>query len=679
MTKLSLSSPLSSLYGVGKTKERALEKLGLQKIEDLIFYFPFRHNDFSNITKVEDLKAGETTTICGTIGAVKNIRTPRRRMVLTQITVSDETGSVTGMWFNQPYLSRNFQEGRKIYLSGTAEFARPFLLLKNPEYELYKKNTTHTARIVPVYHVTRGLSPKWMRFLVSQVIKLTNQVEDYLPDKILKKHKLVPLGRTLAEVHFPQSPDSLQEAKRRLAFDEFLFLQLVPLANKKVLAQKKSPALSFDPALARSFVQSLPFELTIDQKKSAWEILQDMEKNHPMNRLLEGDVGSGKTVVCAMALLQTIESGHNATLMAPTEILAKQHFQGIKKLLRNFTKNIALVTRTRKENIEQGQKSSKPWIYIGTHALIQDNINLTNLGLVVIDEQHRFGVRQRAKLKSMAQTLTPHFLSMTATPIPRSLALTVYGDLDISLIRQMPPGRKRIITRIIPPEKRSKAYEFIRQRINCGEQVFVVCPLIEESDKLGVRAATQEYKKLQNDIFPDIPSGLLHGRLKEKTKDRVMHNFKKGNLKILVSTAVVEVGVDVPKATIMMIEGAERFGLASLHQFRGRVGRSEKQAYTLVFTDSTNPKTLRRLNALVSSRDGFDLAEYDLRFRGHGELYGTRQSGFIDLKIGSLLDLDLINEAKAEAQSLIAKRNFENQYPLLWQKVRAKLKKTSSE
>lgn len=659
---LTLATPLTQLYGVGPTKAKALKKLGLHSVQDLIFYYPFRYNDFSQTVSINDLGPQQTITVLGKIQTIQNIRTPRKRMILTRASIADKNGTLEAIWFNQPFLVQSLKKGQKIYLSGLVELGPQGYLLKNPEYELYKQKTTHTARIVPIYNVRRGLTPKWLRYLVSSVTELIPKIPDHLPAKIRQENSLVPLAYALREVHFPQNQKTALQAKKRLAFDEFFLLQLKALKTKIKIQKEQAPSIPLNIKLAQSFTRALPFKLTNGQRKAAWEILKDLEKPKPANRLLEGDVGAGKTVVAALAMLQTIKAGYRAILMAPTEILAAQHYQAILGLLKKFQVKIGLCTRTKKINPQAP-------LIIGTHALIQDKIRFSKLGLIIVDEQHRFGVRQRAQLKRKTSDLSPHFLSMTATPIPRSLALTLYGDLDISVIRELPPGRKKIITRIIPPQQRKKAYQFIQKRIEKKEQVFVICPLIEESDKLGVKAATAEQKKLQSKIFPHFKIGLLHGKLKTAEKEKVMTLFQKRKIQILVSTAVVEVGIDVPQATVMVIEGAERFGLASLHQFRGRVGRSHKQAHCFLFSNSQNPQTLKRLRALVSSRNGFELAEYDLRFRGPGEIFGTRQSGYLDLKIGSLLDYALIKKSRAAAESLTNQDPDLQHYPLLKNKI----------
>lgn len=669
---LSLSTPLSSLYGVGPIKLKALKKLGLKKISDLIFYYPFRYEDLSKIVPISHLSPHQNVTILGKIQSIKNTRTPRKQMILTHARIEDTTGTINAVWFNQPYLKDSLREGQNVYLAGRIESGLPPYTIKNPEYEPYKKSPVHTARIVPIYNVKSGITPKWLRYLVSFVLPLIKKIPDYLPTQIKEEYNLLALSQALLEIHFPTDWNRMKRARERLAFDEFFILQLSALKIKAKIKALKALQISLDIPLAQKFTRSLPFKLTDDQRKVAWEILKDLEKDRPMNRLLEGDVGSGKTVVAALALLQVAQAGYQGVLMAPTEILAKQHHREISKLLHPFKVSVGILTRTQKAK-------PRAKIIVGTHALIQGKTTFPKLGLIIVDEQHRFGVKQRANLKNKNTKWTPHFLSMTATPIPRSLALTIYGDLDISIIKKMPPGRKNIITKVIPPSQKREAYKFIQKIIEKGEQAYVICPLIEKSDKLGVAAAIKEYKKLKEKVFPQFEIGLLHGKLKTQEKDKAMHLFKKGEIQVLVSTAVVEVGIDVPKATMMMIEGADRFGLASLHQFRGRVRRSKKQAYCFLFTESKSPKTLKRLAALVSSRDGFELSEHDLRFRGPGEIYGTRQSGYLDLKLGSLLDINLIKKAREGAQAILEEDIDLKKYPKLKIKIENKIKQISLE
>ena len=532
--------------------------------------------------------------------------------------------------------------------------------------------------------------------MVKQVIHLNAQITDWLPEEIRNSVKLLNLGEAISKIHFPKNQKDIEEAKKRLAFDELFLTQMQSQMIRRDAKSCVSTAVPFLEKETKKFVGSLPFKLTDAQRKAAWEILRDMEKDKPMARLLEGDVGSGKTVVACIAMLNAALNGGQAVLMAPTEILAKQHFESVSRLFGGLPVGIGLFSRsvkslTNAKNINKDEKLSFGYpklsfngdsgeniskkkmvevikngevnVVIGTHALIQEDVEFKNLVLAIIDEQHRFGVGQRKMLieksgrkdKKLSSGVVPHLLSMTATPIPRSLALALYGDLDISIINEMPEGRKKILTQVVPEIKRDKAYEFIRGQIKAGRQVFVICPLIDFSDKLGVKSVKDEFEKLDKKVFKDLKIGMLHGRLKPKEKDEIMRDFLDNKIKILVSTSVVEVGVDVPNAAIMMIEGADRFGLAQLHQFRGRVGRGEHQSYCFLFSDNDSERTLSRLQALVDNNDGFALAKMDLKFRGPGEVYGTIQKGFPELKIASLFDYELMKLAKEEAEKLIKK------------------------
>ncbi len=669
---LTFTTPLTQLYGVGPARAKALKKIGLATIQDLIFYFPFRYEDWSKQAPLDALPFQQKITVRVKIESIQNFRTPRRGMILTRALLQDGRGQLEALWFNQPFLTQNLRPGQDIFLSGEVGEGATGPIMKNPEYERVSSRPIHTARIVPQYNVTAGLTPKWLRYLVSRHTQaLITQVPEYLPAKIITQYHLLGIKQALAEIHFPTNQQCLAQARERLAFDEFFLLQCAVLKVRRKLQAAQAPPIPLDVPLARRFIQNLPFKLTEDQRRAAWEILQDLQKTRPANRLLEGDVGSGKTVVAALAMLAVAKAGYQAVLMAPTEILAQQHYHTLAKILKPFALKLGLQTGTRK------LKPQAP-LLIGTHALIKEKMRFGRLGLVIIDEQHRFGVKQRMRLKNKATGLMPHFISMTATPIPRSLALTLYGDLDISLIRHLPPGRKKTITRLVPPQKREDAYVWIKKRLAAGEQAFVVCPLIEESDKLGVKAATQEYKRLSR-ILSAFRLGLLHSRLKPKIKERVMRDFKAGKLQVLVATAVVEVGIDVPEASIILIESAERFGLASLHQLRGRVGRGHKQSYCFLFTETKSAQALKRLRALTSAQDGFALAEYDLEFRGPGEIYGTRQSGYLDLKVGSLLDYALIQKAREAAQAILHDDAALQAYPLLKRKVEQQITKISLE
>jgi len=521
--------------------------------------------------------------------------------------------------------------------------------------------------------------------LIKQVISLADRIKDWLPDETKKSARVLDLGEAVRKIHFPKSRKDIDEAKRRLAFDELFLTQARSQMIRRDAMSRVAPTVPFLDKETKKFVAGLPFKLTDAQRKAAWEILRDMGKDKPM---LEGDVGSGKTVVACIAMLNAALNGGQAVLMAPTEILARQHYDGICKLFEGFDVKIGLVTRSERKVCETTDgrrqtagdkkisknktaeiiKNGEVDIVIGTHTLIQEDVKFKNLVLAIIDEQHRFGVEQRAAL-TRTDARGPHLLSMTATPIPRSLALALYGDLDISVINEMPKGRKKIITKVVSEKKREKAYEFIRGQIKAGGQVFVICPLIDFSDKLGVKSVKDEFEKLDKKVFKDFKIGMLHGRLKQKEKEEIMRDFLENKIKVLVSTSVVEVGVDVPNATVMMIEGADRFGLAQLHQFRGRVGRGDKQSYCFLFTDSDSEKTLRRLQALVDNNDGFALAKMDLKFRGPGEVYGTAQKGFPELKIASLFDYELLRLAKKEAEKLIAKDASLDSWPDLKEKL----------
>lgn len=636
--KINLKTKVSQLYGIGPGYVKKLKNLGIETVKDLLNHLPHRYEDFSNLVKIKNLPPNQNVTIQGRILQIRTTRTHKKRMFLTEALVEDETGATRAIWFNQPFLTKNLIKGTNIALAGKVNFDQNGFYFSNPVYEITRGDFVHTRRLVPVYPETKGISSRWLRY---QIKKLIQNLD---------------LPWTLKQVHFPDSLASAQKARRKLAFEELLLLQLFILKQKEKTKKTKAPIIKFNQTLIKSFVNSLPFKLTNAQRKASWEILQDLEKPYPMNRLLEGDVGSGKTVVAAMAALE-VASAHLGTVstqplqvafMAPTEILAEQHYQEIAKLLKKFNLKIGLVTKS--------VKNLTPNIIVGTHALLNQKFN--NLGLAIIDEQHRFGVRQRARLANA------HLLTMTATPIPRTLALTLYGDLDISLLDEMPHGRQKIITKIVAPANRAKAYDFIRQQIKQKHQVFVICPLIEESEKLQTKAVKLEFENLKK-VFPEFKIGLLHGQL--KNKQEVMSDFIQNKINILVATSVIEVGIDVPNATIMLIEGAERFGLAQLHQLRGRVGRSKYQSYCFLFTESSAKKTAQRLKALLECESGFELAEKDLAIRGPGQFLGTRQSGLPDLTMASLKDLKLIKQAREKARKIFPELN---QYKDLQKKLK---------
>lgn len=685
---LTLSSPVNQLSGVGKILSNKLKHLGISSLEDLLFYFPYRYDDLSKITLIAKIKPEQIFTIKGKIIFIANRRTFLKRKIITEAIISDSTGSTKAIWFSQPFLIKILKPGENVYLSGKTEFNQYGLYFSNPVYEKiaeWKKETLHTARLVPIYSLGEKITQKQFRFLIKQSLICGKTILDWLPQEIKKNLRLADLNFSLAQIHFPKNKYFLEKAIYRLKFDELFLIQLQNQKIKKELEKLKAGKIIFHLNETKKFVSSLSFQLTDSQRKASWEILQDLQKEKPMNRLLEGDVGSGKTLVAAIALLNTALSGFQCAFMAPTEILAKQHFETIAKFLKKFKIKIGLITRTDKKilnpkgKIQELKKSAllkqlfsgEIRIIIGTHALIQKEIKFKNLILVVVDEQHRFGVAQRALLVQNSQTQNfPHFLSMTATPIPRSLALTIYGDLDLSTIDEMPKGRKKIITKIVDHKDRPKAYQFIRNEVKKGRQIFVICPLIEESDKLGVKAVTVEYEKLKNEIFPDLKIGLLHGKIKKEEREKIRKELLENKINILVATSVIEVGVDIQNASIMVVEGAERFGLAQLYQFRGRVGRSDYQSYYFLFTESKTENTKKRLKALLTAKNGFELAEKDLELRGPGEIYGIKQSGFLSyLKLARLTDYYLIKETKKWAVKIIARDPNLTEYKRLKEKL----------
>jgi ATP-dependent DNA helicase RecG len=670
------------LNRVGKQTEQALKKLGLETVEDLLFYFPFRYDDFSQVKAIEQVKNGDNVSISGTVEMIQNKRSLKQKRRLTEALVSDQSGLIKVVWFNQPFIIKNLKPGDQVSLAGKAIENYGQLSLMSPQYEkIGSGDKIHTQGLVPVYHLNSGLTQKQLRFLIKQSLPAVFKLSEWLPKEISQSLNLINLSEAVKQMHFPDNLDTVKAARLRLGFSELFIRQLRSQSLKCQLKNKQAPVIPFQEVLTKSFVKSLPFQLTNDQKKTAWEILQDLSKKQPMSRLLEGDVGSGKTMVAAISLLNTAANRKQGALMAPTEILAYQHYQNLNRLLTDFNVKIALLTGSfQLANFDLPKKKADARIkiiqtaeiIIGTQALIQ-NYQIDDLALVIVDEQHRFGVRQRQKLQQSGGKLTPHFLSMTATPIPRSLALSIYGDLDLSLIKELPKNRQKIITKIIPEEQREKAYNFIKQEISKGRQAFVICPLIDESDKLGVRSATAEFRKLKNEIFPNLNIGLIHGRLKSQEKEKVMTDFAQAKIDILIATAVVEVGVDVPNASIMLIEGSERFGLSQLHQFRGRIGRGEHQSYCLLLTskDEQSPQVAQRLKALSQYSDGLSIAKIDLELRGAGDLYGVSQSGFPELKIASLFDYELIKQAKDEAEKIIKISPNLDKYPLLKEKLEA--------
>ena len=700
-----LSTPIEKLARVGPRNLPRLKKLGIKTIRDLLWHFPVRYEDFRLAVPIGEIKeAGETVSIRGVISDIKNIRLWPRRRAVTNATIQDESGLIRAVWFNQPYIAETLPAGSAVSLAGKVGLDKKGLYLSSPHYEKFfeASRLTHTSGLVPIYSETEGLTSKYLRFLVKPLLAGIKNLPDSMPEELIKKYSLPHLGDALCSIHFPKKNEEAELARQRFALEELILFQLRVLRDHRQLQTLRAPVINFDEKLIAAFVGRLPFQLTDDQRIAAYEILQDLRRNYPMNRLLNGDVGSGKTVVALIAAYQTVSAGHQAVFMAPTEILAEQHFRTVKLLLdiqKTSGITVGLLTgsgakqwpidETMTEKISKKlmlQKIAKGQINIivGTHAVIQKNVKFKDLGLVIIDEQHRFGVEQRMKLVK-GQTLVPHLLSMTATPIPRTLALTIFGDLDISLLKEKPKGRQTIVTKVIAASEREGAHKFIEEEIQKGRQIFVICPRIElatsenftlrqaqgkpiSQKKLvwaEVRAVTEEYKKLAENIFPHRRVAMLHGKMKAADKNKIMEDFKNGHHDVLVSTSVVEVGVDISNASIMMIESAERFGLAQLHQFRGRVGRGEHQSHCLLFTDSDTALADRRLRALEKTDNGFELAEMDLKIRGPGEFAGIKQSGIPDFAMASLADVELIKKARLEAKLLLKKDPALKNYPLL--------------
>ncbi len=696
MNTLSLSDSLAELGPMGKRLSTRLRSLGIVSIEDLLFHYPFRYEDWSQVLPIKNLIPGMQATVSATLKTI-SFRPGRWKIKpLIEALLEDQNhDQIRAVWFNASYLVKTLTPGTTLLLSGKIDRIKGGLQLTHP---IWEKSTTHapmhTARIIPIYHATNTISQKQIRALVAVVLANIPYIPDPLPSWIASGAKIIPLERAIRAIHFPSTWAILSAAQTRLKFDELFFLQLRSALARQELTALHSASIPFHETLTRTFVARLPFKLTTAQRKAAWEIIKDLGRSEPMNRLLEGDVGSGKTVAAAIAALNVIASGHQVAYLAPTAILAAQQFATFCRLFSDTPHTIALITqgdirvnkvqsfppqrdpaylsepdlrsgtKSKVQNERGYEKISKQElavllrkgrvdISIGTHALLSDSIQFQKLALVIVDEQHRFGVNQRHALLR-GSTLIPHLLSMTATPIPRSLALVAYADLDLSIINELPKGRAPITTKIIPPEQRLDAYNLIKQELSSGHQAFIICPLIDPSDSLGVKSVKEETERLKQEHFPHANLAALHGRMAPASKDKIMGAFAQGSIQVLVSTPVVEVGIDVPNATVILIESAERFGLAQLHQLRGRVGRSTHSSWCLLATESEQEEALKRLHAAVSSRDGFALAEKDLEMRGPGEVYGTQQSGFLDtLKIAKLTDVIILKQSKEAVDRLL--------------------------
>lgn len=657
-TTADLEQPVTSLYGVGPRIATLLAKLGVETVGDMLQLYPRRYDDYSIMKPIQRLETGEKVTLIGTVWDVRARRTRGNQEVI-QAVITDGTGQIQATWFGQPWQLNKLRAGLRVVMQGTVEqyLGRP--VFNNPDWEMLALDSLRTGAIVPIYPLTQGLSSHRMRQMMQGVVEQwASRMVDPLPAGVVQRQKLLPLGRAIHHIHLPESQESLVAARRRLIFDELFLLQLGMLGQRRDWQSIPARPLAPTDDLRQRFIASLPYTLTGAQGRVIGEIVADLAQAKPMSRMLQGDVGAGKTVVAAAALVTAVAAGAQGALMAPTEILAEQHYRGLSQLLAPLGITAVLLTGSKsaadKRAAYEALASGAAQVAIGTHALIQPDVAFANLGLTIVDEQHRFGVDQRKALKDKGPAgLTPHMLVMSATPIPRSLALSLYGDLDLSALDEMPPGRQEIKTRWVRPSERWRCYDFVRRHINEGRQAYVICPLVEESDKIEAVAAVEEYERLQSEIFPEFKLGLVHGKLPASEKEAVMRQFYAGELHMLVSTSVIEVGVDVPNSTVMMIEGANRFGLAQLHQFRGRVGRGEHQSYCLLVADETTPEAEARLVALEQSNDGFQLAEKDLELRGPGEFFGRRQSGLPELKLASLSDMTMLTAARAEADLIL--------------------------
>ncbi len=699
MPRIPLDTPLGELHGVGPRFVSKLKKLGITTVRDLLWHFPSRYEDWSSVAKIAELKPGDSRTIRARVEKINVKKAWRRRMLIVEAVIADDSGSIKAIWFNQPYIKNILKPETVANFAGKVAVRDGKPYLSNPAYELADalQETKHTGRLVPIYPETKGLTSKGLRFLTLPILENAEPAEEFLPEETLKVNRLPEINQALKSIHFPTKLSEAESARRRFAFEDLFLLQLNNINLRSTLLKQKAPQIKVNGGRLKELIKGLPFELTASQNKALDEITSDLSARHPMNRLLQGDVGSGKTIVAGLAAVCASEEDYQVALMAPTEILARQHYRTLLKFFGDSGIGIGLlISKEARASYGEGLESafSKPEvlkelaanrlkIIVGTHALIQSSVKFADLGFIIVDEQHRFGVAQRAALTGARPGAIPHFLSMSATPIPRTLMMTVFGDLDVSLIPELPKGRKEIITKIVAPENRNKAYGFIKGQIQRGRQAFVICPRIEPSEaeneylltkeeekNLEIKSVKEEFDKLSKRIFPDLAVGMLHGKMTAKEKEEVMKKFSAGEIGVLVSTSVVEVGVDVPNATIMMIEGADRFGLSQLYQFRGRVGRGEHQSFCFLFSESGSRSGYLRLNSLLTAKNGFELAEEDLKLRGPGEFLGQEQAGMPDVAMRSLNNLELVKATREAAEEVLRSSPGLREYPRLREKLR---------
>jgi len=688
MIKITLETPLSAFPAFKKTVVAKLAKRGMSTVGDLLRHLPRTYEDYSVIRPVAELVVGEPATVEGRVVSLSAGRTYRKRVFLTEAVIEDDTGRVRAVWFGNRFIAQTLSEGARVRLSGSVSEDGKGFLFQTPDYERASRAATHTARLIPVYPEAGGVSTRFFRWQIAELLKRITDIPDPAPAEILSRLHLPSFRAALRYIHLPKDDTEWRIARKRFAFDEMFLFQLKALQAKALYDTSKAVAIRDDAdAPTEAFLAALPFEPTDAQRRAISEILRDLEGPHPMNRLVNGDVGSGKTLVAAAAARAAARAGYQSVILAPTEVLARQHFENLSKLFADEPFPVALMTReyrflgretATKATMVNAVAAGIPKVIVGTHALLQEGVRFQDLALVVVDEQHRFGVEQRAALQSRAGSLDdgdsdriPHFLTMTATPIPRTLALAFFGDLALSVLDEMPKGRRPIETRIARNHAdRELVYAFIRSEAGKGHRTFVILPLVEESEALeDVKSATAEAERLRTEVFPDLSVGLVHGRMKAKEKEEAMRAFKAGRTDVLVATAVVEVGVDIPEATVMLIENADRFGLAQLHQFRGRIGRSDRKSYCFLFpSDGAGENT--RLETLEKSASGFEVAEADLALRGPGAFFGTRQSGLPDIAMENLMNLRLVEIARAEAGDLLATDPSLDAHPLLRDELR---------
>ena len=655
-----LATPLVRLRTVGPRRAELFERLGLRNVLDLLFYFPRDYHDLSEVRSIGDLKDGENVSVVATVVEIELRKTAGRKSILG-VLLTDGEGSLRAMWFNQPFMRDRFSAGQRVLVSGRADMRGLMWQMSHPRVTWLDPESDEavTGSVLPIYSLTEGLSQFHVRRATAEALELgLSAIEEAFPPDYLVAHRLAPVREALQQIHFPADRDRLAAARRRLVYQELFVLQLGLSVRRHQQRQRAhAPSLECTAKIDARIRRLIPYELTPGQEAAVREIAADMNRPYPMNRLLQGEVGCGKTVVALYAMLLAVAQGHQAVLMAPTEVLARQHAATLERLLASSQVRRALlvggISAGDRQRLEIQVAAGEIDLVIGTQAIVQAELHFRRLGLVVIDEQHKFGVRQRATLKQKG--LDPHYLVMTATPIPRSITMTLFGDLDLSTIRDTPPGRQPVHTYLATPEQREKWWDFLRKKLRAGRQAYVVTPLVEESDEVAVTSVEQAYESLTNGELADFRVGLIHGRMSTTEKERAMEDFRAGRLQVLVSTTVVEVGVDVPNATLMTIEGGERFGLSQLHQLRGRVTRGKFAGYCCVFADAQTEESRKRLEAFVGSTDGFKLAEVDLEIRGPGDLFGTRQHGLPPLRIADLLrDAPLLDEARRDALELVA-------------------------